>query len=60
MGLKEYDRALNLTETYLETYPLHRGLLCTTAEIFRETGNEEIAETFQEQLKKLAPITSAA
>jgi Tfp pilus assembly protein PilF len=55
MGLKEYDRALNLTETYLETYPLHRGLLCTTAEIYRETGNEKIAETFQEQLKKLSP-----
>ena len=48
--LKEYDNALSLIEDYLKRSPGHRGPLCTTAEIYNETGYVEIARHYKEQL----------
>ena len=44
--LKEYDNALSLTEEYLKKNPEHKGLLCTTVEIYNETGYEGIASHY--------------
>jgi tetratricopeptide (TPR) repeat protein len=53
--LKEYDSALSITDQYLKKNPEHKGLLCTTAEIYNETGYEEIALHYKDQLTKLDP-----
>ena len=53
--LKEYDIALSLTEPYLEKNPEHKGLLCVTAEIYKETGYKDIGSHYKEQLAKLDP-----
>ena len=52
---KEYNAALSLTEEYLKRNPEHKGLLCTTVEIYNETGNEGYASYYNEQLTKLDP-----
>ena len=46
---------LSLTEEYLKKNPEHKGLLCTTVEIYNETGYEAIASYYKEQLTKLDP-----
>jgi hypothetical protein len=48
--LKNYDEALALTEEILERYPKHRGLLCLTAEIYKETGIEGLASYYEDRL----------
>jgi tetratricopeptide (TPR) repeat protein len=53
--LKVYDLALSLTEQYLENNPYHKGLLCTTAEIYKETGNIGPEKIYSDQLTKLDP-----
>ncbi|HSA74986.1 MAG TPA: tetratricopeptide repeat protein, partial [Candidatus Nitrosocosmicus sp.] len=53
--LKEYDEALALTDEYLKINPQHKGLLCTTVEVYKQTGYEGIANQYQEQLSKLDP-----
>ena len=53
--LKDYDNALSLTEEYLKKSPEHKGLLCTTVEIYNETGYEGVASHYKEQLTKLDP-----
>ena len=39
----------------METNPEHKGLLCTTVEVYKQTGYEGIANQYQEQLSKLDP-----
>ena len=53
--LKEYDEALAITEEYLKTNPQNEGLLCTTVEVYKQTGYEGIANQYQEKLSKLDP-----
>ena len=48
--LKNYDEALTLTEENLKKYPKHRGLLCLTAEIYKETRPQGIASYYEERL----------
>jgi tetratricopeptide (TPR) repeat protein len=51
--LKEYDIALSLIEKYLKKTPEHKGLLCTIAEIYNETGYQDIANHYKDHLLKL-------
>ena len=53
--LKEYDNALSITEQFLKKNPEHKGLLCTTAEIYNETENEAYARPYKDHLTKLDP-----
>ena len=53
--LKEYDNALSLTDHFLKKNPEHKGLLCTTAEIYNETENEAYAHYYKDRLTKLDP-----
>ncbi len=43
---------MKLTEENLEKYPKHKGLLCLTAEIYKETGLEGLASHYEEMLLK--------
>jgi tetratricopeptide (TPR) repeat protein len=52
VDLKSYEEALRLTQENLEKYPKHKGLLCLTAEIYRETGIEGYASHYEERLFK--------
>ena len=52
VDLKNYDEALTLTEGNLKKYPTHKGLLCLTAEIYKETGPEGLASHYEEMLLK--------
>lgn len=49
--LHNYDAALNLVDEYLSDYPTDKDLLCSTIEIYKEAGYEEVAKTYQETLK---------
>ena len=53
--LKQYDNALSFTDQYLKKNPEHKGLLCTTAEIYNETENEAYAHYYKDRLTKLDP-----
>ena len=53
--LKEYDVALDLTGQFLQENPEHKGLLCITSEIYKETGNGGYGSYYGEQLAKLDP-----
>jgi tetratricopeptide (TPR) repeat protein len=55
LQLKEYDEALALTEEHLQRNPNHKGLLCTTLEIYKETGYEDLALEYEQTLVKLDP-----
>jgi tetratricopeptide (TPR) repeat protein len=55
INLKEYDKALSLAEEYLTKYPKHKGLLCTTAELYNQTGYEGVALHYKEQVTKVDP-----
>jgi hypothetical protein len=47
-----------LTEEYMQRDSInhnHKGLLCTTAEIYKETGNEGLAAPYEQTLKELDP-----
>ena len=52
VDLKNYNEALTLTEENLEKYPEHKGLLCLTADIYKETGLEGLASHYEEMLLK--------
>ena len=46
--LEQYDKALSITEEFLNINPKHKGLLCTTVEIYKQTGYEGIANRYQQ------------
>ena len=50
INLKNYDEALRLTEENLEKHPKHKGLLCLTAEIYKETGIEGICKSLRREI----------
>lgn len=50
VNLNNYNEALKLTEENLEKYPKHKGLLCLTAEIYKEEGLEGLANHYEERL----------
>ena len=52
IDLKNYDEALRLTEENLKKHPTHKGLLCLTADIYKETGLEGLASHYEEMLLK--------
>ena len=52
VNLNSYDEALRLTEENLKKYPKHEGLLCLTADIYKETGLEGLANHYEERLLK--------
>jgi tetratricopeptide (TPR) repeat protein len=49
--LRNYDAALNLVDQYLSNYPTDRDLLCSTIEIYKAAGYEEVAKNYQDTLK---------
>lgn len=52
IALENYTESLTLTDTNLKKYPNHKGLLCITAEIYKETGLEGLANHYEERLFK--------
>lgn len=53
IGLKKYNEALDLTQSNLETHPTHKGLLCLTAEIYKQVGLQGLASRYEDQLLHL-------